>query len=59
MGEKSRGNWSVSWCGLKSKGCRGVCGKCIRKSEWRRTKGKVVKPNEPEWGLQDGYGVDN
>ena len=33
MGEKSRGNWLVEWCGLKGKGCEGKCGRCVRKSE--------------------------
>ena len=35
MGEKSRGNWNVSWCSLKGKGCIGDCEKCVRKSEWK------------------------
>lgn len=37
MGEKSRDNWLVSWCSLKPK-CKGKCGKCVRKSEWKGKK---------------------
>ena len=37
MGEKSRGNWPVSWCS-KAKECAGNCDKCIRKSGYVKKK---------------------
>ena len=50
MGEKSRGNWLVGWCGLKEKGCRGRCKKCVRRSE-----STVVEWGKPEVGRGKGW----